>query len=549
MFITIFDFPDIFTQIQTQNTVFPRPQLSNLISIYHKLSRKNGVFKAQMRSLQSLMDRNITNQTPLLQRISAYSNTPLRIRITECVTASSSARSISFLQHKILSQNLGKYLSIEGESTPIRVTTGPFDLELKTVYEVINIATDYLRVGLLTDYEWVNVSVSNIFAGDLTTSERELVTIMKKYFVGTVSKQLYSNFKITDFAIGNNLTEIFVDSNYVRVQFTYLLTVSDLPSTLVSRITNTKVDLIMTRDGLDKFNNRESFYSDVVWVNEERNSSNRWKSKFCLANSFTEGALKIIKTEIWPDNNIFAIIERVKRTITRVDHVWVAACKGIGKSVFSDFLPNFWLIIDSDVKGKLLTLILGDPILEDLCSKKDFQNIAMKEAMLKCMTDHDDEIVSVYEVAAAQYVTDNAITLDSLLANRCDFHYNRFISCYNKLSTPLASTSNGFFTLSGAMLNFYNERFPSDSHSSKRKVLQFTHNANELYGAMSDAIYSLESTVNTIPFHLRRVRSTPPVVQIFLTNFYIHTDTFTTTPINLHTLFKATVDPEMRVVV
>lgn len=530
MYLTILNFTDYRKQIAELNGIITRTQLTDLLRIYTQFDKqKTIVTDTRIQAFRQLIDYNLEKKRPLLPKISDYSKQKINITIKALrFDAVKRSKTLNELNKLIATNELGDYLQIEDESNPVITKdaiivikmdyTKDYD-EYDNIYQVIKLAKNYKTVGYLQDIEWVNISASNIFKGDLTNEEAAVANVMKKYFIGdSKNKTLFSNFKLSDFCngINVNMSAALIDSKYYRVNLAYTLTESSLPESLSKKLDGCYIDAIVHRNFIKGYDAPElPNYYDIVWIIESKNSSSSWTSKFALANKMYEGSLELRTCIPWPDNAIESIIFGMKRVIARVDHVWVAAGKGVGKSTLSDSLDDTWMIIDSDTKGKMLYKIIHDESLQKDCLDKNYTSPGLVSTLYDVVFNGDD-VPSIYEIMAEKYCTENAITPEVILMNKINSYYNNFIPIYNNVSKFLSSDKNGWFKMCGCVLPFYNLRHSMgpDNTGKKLKVLQFVHNANELYGAMSDAIYYIESTINTTPIHLRRLRGSI-VTQMF----------------------------------
>lgn len=549
MNLTILDFPDYRKLITTLNGIITRPQLTDLLRIYSLIDKvRTPRDKVRINALKELMDKNLADKKPLLLYPKDYSVTRIYVKASSLELDNPKLNKNMLEAINLMNTNeLSEYLSFEGD-TPIVITRNDAlqPTTYKDIYQIIKIAKRYKQVGYLKGTTWVNISGSNIFKGDLITEEQEVLNVMKNYYVPGANT-LYSNFKIADFCGANDVvpTSVYVNSDYYKIQLLYNLEsgTSDLPVSMVNKLNGSMIDIIVKKSFLDTYLKDElPGYNDIVWVNENRESSTRWISKFVIANKMYEGKFTLKHCIAWPDNSINSIIYMLRNTIARVDHVWIAATKGIGKSTLTKRLTeqdNEWLIIDSDVKGKLLYVISKSSELQQDCKDGNYTSPGLVNALYDVIM-ATNEIESLYELAASEYCAHHSIDVEMILKNKMGSLYHSFINVYNVCSKPLPSDKNGWFKLCGCILPFHNLRLTMSNYPDKKplKVLQFVHNANELYGAMSDAVFTLESTINTMPIHLRRERGSK-VTQMFLANFYEYTNTFTTTPINLHILSKA----------
>lgn len=551
MFITLLDFSKIRLTLAKLNRIVERPQVTNLLRIYNaRYSKKEntGELQKAANNLNLIMDYNIEHNLPLHKNLESYLLQSYTFKLDQSLPKN---EELSYLIRTALAFGLEDYISIDGKKMINILTDDDAACPVMKASEVINFAKRFVHLKTAVKYVWVNICGNNIFQGDLIIEEREVLKTFNRYFCGEINTyNLYSNFRLQDFISGLGVkgNTISVEYNYIKMSMTYKLESSELPLSLSSRLNNYNVTVIAKTPAyqrlLDGINMTESYY-DIVYVEEQQSKSDKWKSKFILANSFYEGRFTDIKYVPWPDENIAALNMRIERTISRVDHVWISAGKGIGKSVLKKRMSPSYFVIDSDVKGKFLFLISKDEEILQLL-KDDPLNSRILTLFYACCIDVNDTILSIYEQCAVDYIAENNITVDTILTTNCNTLYHKFIQIYNAVSKPIGSDKNVFFKLSGSMLAFHNlTMMRGDLPSLKyTKVIQFTHNANELYGAMSDAIYSINSTINTVPIHLRRARKYPPVVQLFLSEFYTYTDTFTTTPVTLSTLFSILADRE-----
>lgn len=549
MYLTILDFLDYRKLITTLNGIITRPQLTDLLRIYSQIDKvRTPRDKIRIVALKALMDKNISESKPLLQYPKDYSSVKIYVTISTLeMTNLKLNKNMLEAINLINSNEISEYLSFEGE-TPIVITRDKLlsPTTYKDIYQVVKLAKKYKQVGYLKGTTWVNISGSNIFKGDLITEEQQVLNIMKNYYV-TNSPTLYSNFKIIDFCNSNEVVpnNIFTNSDYYKVQFKYILKdeESDLPKPIVIKLDGSIIDIIVHKRFMETYLQEQlPGYYDIVWVNENRESSTRWISKFIIGNKLYEGSFLMLKCIAWPDNSVQSITYMLRKTIDRVDHLWIAATKGIGKSTLTGLLAkqsNEWLVIDSDAKGKLLYVLSKNDELQKDCIDGNYTSPGLVNALYKIIMDGND-VLNIYELAAEEFCLFHSIDTNLILKNQMNHLYHLFIEVYNVCSKLLPSDKNGWFKLCGCMLPYHNLKLAINDVSSKKsmKVLQFVHNANELYGAMSDAVFTLESTINTMTVHLRRERGSK-VVQMFLCNFYEYTNTFTTTPINLHILSKA----------
>lgn len=549
MFITPLDFTNVRTELAKINSIRQKTQISNLLRIYSARYSRGEVVKDLQRSaniLQMIMDKNIASNKPLHSNIENYYSTKITVRILEDKNVN---ESLIWLGQSIIRNELTDYVSINGDKT-LNVVTDESEVTTLSTYDIIRLGKKYRDMAGLRQFEWVNICGNNIFMGDLLPEEALMLKTLNTYFCGIPNtKCLYGNFSLSSFvgSLGMTKHTVEVEYNYIKLFATYNLKPeeSSLPLSLARRLD--KIDLVLITAPnvyaklMSGINMSECYY-DIVYVDVKMSSKDNWKPKFCICNSFFEGTYTNLKYVPWPDENLQSIKYRILNTILRVDHVWVAAGKGIGKSKLRKAVRPDYLIIDSDVKGKFLYMLRESPEMLELL-RTDPLNSRILSLFNVCVTDVNDLIPSLYELAASEFVTSRDITLDVILSPSASKHYHDFIQIYNNVSKPLSSDKNLFFKLSGTMLSFHNLLTRGIANAIKyTKVIQFTHNANELYGAMSDAIYTLEPTVNTIPIHLRRERKSTPIVQSFLSEFYIYTDTFTATPCTINLLHEVLVE-------
>lgn len=552
MFITPLDFTNVRINLAKLNGIKQRPQVTNLLRIYSERYTRGEKLRDVQRSaniLQSIMDTNIEKNMPLYSNIENYFSEKMKIKLNDTKTIS---ETLSWMYDSITRNELTEYISIDGNKLLNVITTDESSTDFITMsaYDVIKLGKKYRNMSNLKQFEWVNVCGNNIFKGDLIVEEALMLKTLNAYSCGIPGvKSLFQNFRLTNFVsnLGISKTNISVEYNYIKLTATYNLDASksELPTSLANRLNGTKI-VMVTAVGVDNkliLDNKALHlsYTDIVCVDTCGMSTDSWKPRFCISNSFYEGEFNKIESVPWPDENLFSIFDMVRSTVLRVDHVWIAAGKGIGKSRLSSIIDKKFLIIDSDVKGKFLYTVSTNSEMQSLL-KTDPLNTKVLALFMLCVSDTKDTIPSVYEILADQYCSENNITLDIIMSKSITHHFHNFVQLYNKASKPLSSDKNIFFKLSGTMLSFCNLINRDDPNEPKyTKVIQFVHNANELYGAMSDAIYNIEPVINTIPIHLRRTRRSHPVVQCFLSEFYIYADTFTATPVTLNLIHSVMV--------
>lgn len=392
---------------------------------------------------------------------------------------------------------------------------------------------------------WVNIAFSGWFVGNNPNSDVQLFrNRVSKYFI-TKRPALFDRMPMSEFIDLMGISKVVnIEYKFAKVKLKIeinpeeigLFPKSAYPPGSLSRT----VTCVVTWQGVKKIKDTRSLkdcYHDIVTCGYA-NPPLVNLEQLTLALAMYGGIVDIMETVPYSESLIEYTTEQIRSAIVGVDHVWIAANKGLGKTTLINLMPNDYLVIDSDVKGQLLHRIYNDDGLMTMAKNKDFRNPLLMDALSELVVRSDVNTPSLYELEATEFVQKKNLTIEQLLGHNVSTNYYReFMKMYVDRSKILDG-SNGFSKMCGTLLTYLKEK-DIEQYGKYKKVIQYTHNAREQFEAMSHAMIQVEQIMNSGILLLKRKRDGDPRTQMFLSNFYNAYNTFTATEVSLYNVVSA----------
>lgn len=547
IYLNLLDLPNNKNQLKLINEKRKRKAVTKLLEIHDARNKAIGlpISTGEANSLESYMLTRITNKKTALP-ISIESNT-IKVSIILIPGYGKQKSYTDYLKPmltRITSRNWIGQVSI-GLSDEHYVSfiedSEESDYRYETLSKLITGIEMLLRNRRYVCNDWVNINLSAVFSEqNLDEVERDFVKYAGKFYISHPKvKTLYGNIPLEEFVmmIGGSSTQE-ADSDYYILDIVSDLNHEMMPNYNLNTYNKLKdliVTLIISAEGELKLRNGcqiTDLYYDIVQLTSGYGPNTLYQMKM--------GVL-VAANAIVSSNNvrpfhgdlINTLQSRLQSEVEVNDHIWVSAVKGGGKSSIIKRLPHNYLVIDSDVKAKLMTLMVGDSTLRDRVLRMDFADGVILDLIYEICQDKDDVYESLYESLANNFCLEYKIAMNDVVNGKISpqliSKFKMILAREDKMLSQAA-----FSQFAGVLRNYLNVKLKL----GLTKTIQFCHNSNECYPAMSNCLYDIVPWYNPSPLHIKRVRRTSPIVQCFLGYYYGMFNTFTTTQVNLHMVNK-----------
>jgi len=550
------DLPGVYLIAKNLNELCPRQGLTKLLDIF---KNRNSNRKQFIRNLESLILSRIAKAKPILP---TRSNQKYGIHISK-KTFQQSLKASEKLNQSIdvmilaaqLEASISNNLSLGRNLTDaIYISTEEID---ETDRHIISIDQGELRAtislimstSMVYASQWINISFKHLYPGndfgENTVDIMNMLTKLSNYYIATNNNRTYGlNMSLEDIIKHFATSSISIESEFALGTFKVNIDYDKLPKELhqfAKSVDQIDIKSVFKYSSLATLESSDwhIMLSHIVHVFHTPGRKEDIE-RIALCCALYGGFLVFDRTKLVPYHEYFsdAMVEKVARLIMKYDYISISAQKGSGKSRLTEIMPSEYLVIDSDVRGQFYNALM-DPVNSSLLEsvkKGATSDKGVLDLLYKIILEADDEAPSAFELAAHVYVTENKISISEAMNSlSMKNHYKRFGVIYKKLNAITDKGSCTFVNMCNALVQhaskYYNRQY--------KKIVQFFHNASELYGSMSPAIFSMQVNINTIPIHILRERATSPTVQIFLCGFYLYHDTFAATQVNLFELQKA----------
>jgi hypothetical protein len=222
----------------------------------------------------------------------------------------------------------------------------------------------------------------------------------------------------------------------------------------------------------------------------------------------------------------------MKRNIGRA--LWIAAGKGSGKSRVQAALTHKRMItIDSDLYGRVLYQLSTQQRMLRIDSDSK-PMLAQYFYDIQMRNDFDD-LPSLHEVLADDFIQQHNITIDNLIANKVPFSkFRSFSSLLDTVAYKLLKFQD-YCNILG-LIPFL-PTVPLTLHGST--IVIFCHNTMELFPSMTNAMWLMECPYDLTPILLARERQSTTAAQLFLGLYYQLTEPLMANGIPVSVLVKA----------
>lgn len=386
-----------------------------------------------------------------------------------------------------------------------------------------------LKIRRFKIENWCNVMISRGKRGFNSDTKYQFFYNMYNPIPNTPS--LYGNTSVENFFAAltgvKSTPIIFIDSEYYYATLNFVLPplVENIDTvglnnykTLIVMVNKSFVD--KTNKGLDV---TETYFDIISVIGTDEKGSNATGCRIILCLALIDHTVpKIIKTQPCLPSALNVQYHKCCLDMyeNRYKTIWIAAGKGSGKSKILTLLreKNF-IVIDSDTYGRVLYQMainienpsLGCPFTE---ASDPLEFASWIYNFIN--SSEFDTAPSFHEQLAATFCADRKITVNQLLTNSVknsdyrDFSYN--LSLVTNKLIKVQNFCNLIGYIPSITVNQATDVVPT--------MIVFGHNTLEIFPAMTNAIWKMEASFDTLTAVISRKRESSVLSQVFLAVYY-----------------------------
>lgn len=427
--ISVLDLPWVYKKLkELSNDNEYKMKCDNLLNIRSTMysGSRGKLNQDYFSALQDFMDSRIHRGLPILPDTQ---DNKYRIVYSSLRNANPKVERIveKKLREKI--QNYG-YTTLVGIMNPSMyidiVPTGEANEDVDTeLNKVMNKVKVLIQGRNLVSENWVNIAFNGWFQRDgLSDLAQEFRLRVSKYFM-TKKPALFERIDLAAFIRMMGVDRsLQIQYRYCKVKLRIKLDPQEIgiftPESYAPGTLDRTVTCVMTWQGVVKVKESqklEGCYYDIVCCGYSDPSQMKIE-QLTLALAMYGGVVTVVDQLPYAESLIEYTTQQVQKAIMGVDHVWIAANKGTGKTTLMDIMPSDYLVIDSDVKGQLLHKLYEDDSLLKIAEKKDYLNPLLMDTLTELVVRSDVSCPSLYETEAMEFVTKRGLSLSDLLQQK-----------------------------------------------------------------------------------------------------------------------------------
>lgn len=556
-FYCMLDLPKCLAMVKELNNLCERETVTALITIFESRKGKNAALRNNLEALINsrisagkviLPDRNNQLYGVQIKNNNNYNSVAKNEKLKQSIDATIATAVLNNASNNRLSMGIT-------ENNSIIVSTDLIDesnrhvihTDIKGLQRTLEVINTTCRIY---SNQWVNIAFKQLYQGnDFGVNTPEVLTLLKKlapYYVQRLGcLTLGLNFAFSNFSnMFKPASTVTIKSTFASGSFQIIINYDLMPDVLKSfadEINGNIIKCIFEYSALETLESEHwtEKLSSITFLYPMVGKKRDYE-RLALGVAIYGSNLLFDKSSIrtYMDYYSDSLVCQVSNLIRKYRFIAIAASKGSGKSNLMRSIPKSYLCIDSDVRGRFYKALYSTGLSHvlDSVKNKNFSDPAVLGLLYSIVIDESTFPSSIYEELAEFYVNENKLT-EKIVCNynACLKHYRNFSTICKNVNALTDSTSAGFINTCNLLIE-YAATYHGVNYS---KIVHFFHNSSDLYGAMTPAIFSMTVNINTTPIHLVRQRDTSPIVQLFLSGYYIFYDTFSATKVNLFELERA----------